>query len=365
MTFPPSRTRSLSRTLLAPSEYEGSPTRGYLDTATYGLPPRTTVAAVEQTLASWQGRGSWLDWEQDGEACRELFAQIVGAQPEDIAYVAAASVAAGIVAASLPAEAGANIVLYERDFDSVLFPWRPLAERGVELRTLPLERLAEGIDERTALVAVSLVQSSDGRTPDLAAIKAAGTRLFLDGTQAVGSIPVSLEGVDYLVAHSYKWLLSPRGLCFFYVRPERLPEITPWLAGWKSRSDPFEDYYGAPELASDAHRLDVSIPWFSAPGARASLELIAALGPEAIGEHNLALARAFASELGLAEPASPILRVPVEDAEAAVQRLKRAGVACSARSGSIRFAFHLYNDEEDVGLALEALRPAAAVRSDA
>jgi selenocysteine lyase/cysteine desulfurase len=365
VTFPPSRTRSLSRTLLAPSEYEGSPTRGYLDTATYGLPPRATVAAVEQTLASWQGRGSWLDWEQDGEACRELFAQIVGAQPEDIAYVAAASVAAGIVAASLPAEADANIVLYERDFDSVLFPWRPLAERGVELRTLPLERLAEGIDERTALVAVSLVQSSDGRMPDLAAIKAAGTRLFLDGTQAVGSIPVNLEGVDYLVAHSYKWLLSPRGLCFFYVRPERLPEITPWLAGWKSRSDPFEDYYGASELAADAHRLDVSIPWFSAPGARASLALIARLGPEAIGEHNLALARAFAAELGLAEPASPILRVPVEDAEAAVERLKRAGVACSARSGSIRFAFHLYNDEEDVGLALEALRPAAAVRSDA
>jgi selenocysteine lyase/cysteine desulfurase len=351
--------------LLAPSEYEGSPTRGYLDTATYGLPPRSTLAAVERTVASWRERGSWLDWEQDGEACRELFARIVGAEAGEIAYVAAASVAAGIVAASLPAAAGANVVLYERDFDSVLFPWRPLAERGVELRTLPLDKLAEGIDEETALAAVSLVQSSDGRVPDLEAIKATGTRLFLDGTQAVGSMPVDLEGVDYLVAHSYKWLLSPRGLCFFYVRPERLGEITPWLAGWKSRSDPFEDYYGAPELAPDAHRLDISIPWFSAPGARASLELIAGLGPETIGEHNLALARTFAAELGLPEPASPILRVQVEDAHAAVGRLKNAGVACSARSGSIRFAFHLYNDDEDVALALEALRPAAAVPSEA
>jgi selenocysteine lyase/cysteine desulfurase len=350
--------------LLAPSEYEGSPTRGYLDTATYGLPPRSPVAAVEQALASWRERGSWLDWEKDGEACRELFARIVGAEAGEIAYVAAASVAAGIVAASLPVEAGANVVLYERDFDSVLFPWRPLAERGVELRTLPLEKLADGIDEQTALVAVSLVQSSDGRMPDLEAIKATGTRLFLDGTQAVGSIPVDLEGVDYLVAHSYKWLLSPRGLCFFYARPERLEEITPWLAGWKSRSDPFEDYYGAPELAADAHRLDISIPWFSAPGARASLELIAGLGPETIGDHNLALARTFAAELGLPEPRSPILRVPVDDADAAVERLKSAGVACSARSGSIRFAFHLYNDEEDVAHALEALRPTAAVRSD-
>jgi len=345
--------------LLAPSEYEGTPTRGYLDTATYGLPPRATLAAVEEALASWRGRGSWLDWERDGEAARELFARIVGARPEEIAYVAAASAAAGIVAASLPAETGANVVVYERDFDSVLFPWRPLAGRGLEVRALPLERLAEGIDERTALVAVSLVQSSDGRMPDLDALKATGARLFLDGTQAVGSIPVDLDGVDYLVAHSYKWLLSPRGLCFFYVRPERLSEITPWLAGWKSRSDPFEDYYGAPELAPDAHRLDVSVPWFSAAGARASLELIASLGPEAIGEHNLALARSFAGELGLPEPESAILRVPVEHAEGAVERLRRAGVACSARSGSIRFAFHLYNDEEDVALALEALRPAS------
>ena len=87
-------------------------------------------------------------------------------------------------------------------------------------------------------------------------------------------------------------------------------------------------------------------------------------GPEEIGAHNLSLAWSFAGELGLPEPASPIVRVQVEDAEGAVERLKRAGVSCSARSGSIRFAFHLYNDEEDVALALEALRPAAAVRSD-
>jgi len=350
--------------LLAPSEYEGTPTRGYLDTATYGLPPKAALEAVAEAATAWRQRGPWLDWEEEGEACRELFARIVGVQVGEIAYVAAASVAAGIVAASLPAKAGDNVVLYERDFDSVLFPWRPLADRGVELRLLPLEHLAEGIDDRTAIVAVSLVQSSDGRIPDLAAIKATGVRLFLDGTQAVGAIAVDLNGVDYLVAHSYKWLLSPRGLAFFYVRPKRLGEITPWLAGWKSRANPFEDFYGAPDLATDARRLDVSIPWFSAPAARASLGLIAELGAETIGKHNLGLARAFARELGLPEPQSSIVRVQVEGPDEAVSRLRSAGVSCSARSGSIRFAFHLYNDEEDVALALEALRPAAAVRSE-
>jgi selenocysteine lyase/cysteine desulfurase len=343
--------------LLAQSEYEGAETRGYLDSATYGLPPRRTLAALEAAAAGWRDRASWLSWEEDGEACRELFAGLVGARPSDIAFVAAASVGAGTVAASLPAGPGDNVVVYEREFDSVLLPWRPLAARGVELRLLPLERLAEGIDERTALVAASLVQSPDGRMPDLAAIKATGVRLFLDATQAVGAVRVDLEGVDYLAAHAYKWLLSPRGLAFLYVRPERLEEITPWLAGWKSRANPLDDFYGGTELAADARRLDVSIPWFSAAGARASLGLISELGVEAIADHDLGLARSFAARLGLHEPVSPIVRVQVEDAEDAVARLREAGVTCSARSGSIRFAFHLYNDEADVDLALEALEP--------
>jgi selenocysteine lyase/cysteine desulfurase len=240
----------------------------------------------------------------------------------------------------------------------VLFPWRPLAERGVELRRVPLERLVDAVDDRTALAAFSLVQSADGRVADLDGLKATGVRLFIDGTQAVGGSAVDLRGIDYLVAHSYKWLLSPRGLAFFYVRPERLAELTPWLAGWKSRSDPFGDYYGAPELASDAHRLDISIPWFSAAGARPSLTLIAELGAEAVAGNNLGLARSFCAALGLPEPASPIVRVQVADPEEAVERLRRAGVSCSARSGSIRFAFHLYNEQADVELALEALSPA-------
>ena len=51
------------------------------------------------------------------------------------------------------------------------------------------------------------------------------------------------------------------------------------------------------------------------------------------------------------------------DPDAAVERLRTAGVACSARGGSVRLCFHLYNDEADVELAAAALR-SAAVGSD-
>jgi selenocysteine lyase/cysteine desulfurase len=229
------------------------------------------------------------------------------------------------------------------------------------MRFRPLDRLAEAVDERTAIVSVSSVQSADGRVADLDALRATGVRLFVDATQSAGALPIDLRGIDYLAVAVYKWLCCPRGLAFLYVRPERLGEIEPWLAGWKSTVDPYERYYGPPRnLTEDARRLDTSLPWFLAAGARPSLELIAGLGAERIAEHDLALARAFSAGLGLPEPAAPIVQVRVADWERALAELGRAGVRCAGRAGALRFSFHLYNTEEDVVRALEAVRVFAA-----
>jgi selenocysteine lyase/cysteine desulfurase len=342
--------------LLAPSEYEGTATAGYLDTGTYGLPPRSTVTALESAIAGWRARESWRQWEQDGEACRALFAGLVGARAEDVALLPALSAAAGLIAASLPARRGDNVVLVEDDFTSTLLPWCGLETRGVELRLCPFEGLLEAVDDRTALIAVSLVQSANGAVVDVAALAETGARIFLDATQAVGAIPVDVGDVDYLAAHSYKWLCAPRGLAFLYVRRDRLDEITPWTAGWKSRERPYDHYYGLPEITADARRLDVSLPWIIAAGARPSLELITELGVDRIADHDVGLAGLFRGELGIpGEPPSPIVRVQLEDTDAALERLRSAGVACSVRAGSIRFCFHFYNRTEDVDRALEAI----------
>lgn len=349
--------------MLAPSEYESTPTRGYLDSATYGLPPRSTLEALAEANEAWRTRKPWRDWEEDGEACRAHFAELVGSNAEDVALMPAVSVGVGLVAASLPLETGSNVVLYERDFTSALLPWQALKPRGVELRHVPLERLADAVDERTAAVCVSLVQSADGRVADLDALRASGARICLDATQAVAAYPLDLTGVDYLVAHAYKWMLCPRGLGFLYVSPERRDELEPWTSGWKARVDPYEDYYGVPEPVGEARRLDVSLPWLSAAGARKSLELLASLGNDRIAKHNLGLARSLSSKLGLPEPESPIVRLQVADADEAVKNLHDAGIACAVRAGSVRLSFHLYNDEEDVDLAAAALRPAGFVGS--
>ena len=351
--------------MLAPSEYEPDAVRGYLDTATYGLPPRSVVAAVEGALRGWQTRADWLGWEADAERARGLFAELVGAESTEIALTTSVSVCAGVVAASLPVTGDPahpdNVVVHEKDFTSNLFPWVGLGRRGAEVRALPLDRLHEGIDEQTALVAVSSVQSADGAVADVEALKGRGARVFVDATHQVGALPVDLRGVDYLACSAYKWIPAPRGMCFLYVRPDRLHEVEPWLAGWKSQSNWVDRYYGLPpDLFGDSRRLDTSLPWIVAAGAAPALELIRDLGVERIAEHDLALARRFAAELALPEPDAPIVRLELSDARRAVERLRAAGVACSVRAGAVRLAFHFYNDEADVDLALEALAPAAA-----
>jgi selenocysteine lyase/cysteine desulfurase len=345
---------------LGAPDYEGTRTAGYLNTATYGLPSGGTLDALARAAADWRSRADWQRWEEDGEACRELFAGLAGARPGEIALLPAVSAASGVVAASLATRPGDNVVCFERDFESTIFPWVSLERGGVELRAAPLSALADAVDERTVLVAISTVQSSDGQVADLEAIKAMGVALFVDATQSAGALPIELGGIDYLSASAYKWLCCPRGISFLYVRPERLEAIEPWLAGWKSTVDPYDDYYGLPRrLTQDARRLDLSLPWLLMPAARASLELIARLGVDRIAEHDLALARRFCAGLRIPETGSPIVQLAVPDAEHTLQELQRAGIQAARRGGALRFSFHFYNDGEDVDRALEVLAPIA------
>nr|MDQ4029789.1 aminotransferase class V-fold PLP-dependent enzyme [Actinomycetota bacterium] len=225
-------------TLLPPEELAGlwEPERPYLNTASYGLPPRPAFEALQAALDEWRrGRTSWESWTTAVARARASFASLVGCEPDDVATGATVSELVGIVAASLPA--GSQVLAAEVEFASTIFPW--LAQEGIETRLVPLERLVESIDERTTLVAVSAVQSADGRIADLAALRRAAPLLLVDATQACGWLPLQGHGADFLVCHSYKWLLSPRGAAFMAVRPERLDTLAPFHAGWWAAEDPY------------------------------------------------------------------------------------------------------------------------------
>jgi selenocysteine lyase/cysteine desulfurase len=331
--------------------------RPYLNTASYGLPPAPAFAALQTALEEWQGgRTSWEGWTDSVARARASFARLLGCSADDVAAGATVSELVGLVAASLPDDA--RVLTPEIEFTSNLFPWLAQEPRGVELRTAPLAGLADAVDGRTTLVAVSAVQSSNGEVADLDSVREAasahGALVLVDATQACGWLPLAAGDFDFVVAHSYKWLLSPRGASFLTVRPDRLESLVPLHAGWWSAEQPLADYYGPPlRLAKSARRLDSSPAWFSWVGAAPTLELLERIGVARIYEHDVELANRFRAGMGLEAGNSAIVSVDVEDGAA---RVERAGIRAAVRAGGLRLSFHLYNTSAHVDAALDALR---------
>jgi selenocysteine lyase/cysteine desulfurase len=263
----------------------------------------------------------------------------------------------GLVAAALPA--GAQVLVADDDFTSVLFPFAVAVSRGVVVRSVPLDELIERVVPGTTLVAVSAVQSRDGAVVDLHrladAATACGARLLVDASQATGWLPLPAGRIDYLVAAGYKWLLGPRGTCFLAGTEEALAELTPLAAGHAAGDSTHGSaIYGLPlRLAGDARRFDVAPIWGAWVGQIAGLELIDRLGIETIGAHDIELANRFRGGLGLT--ASDSAMVSIEADPGAFARLAECGVVVAERAGRLRFCFHLYNTVADVDTALQVL----------
>jgi len=332
------------------------PAGPYLNTASYGLPPRPAWEALQAALADWRGgRTSWEAWCEATERSRSLFAALVGVPARRVAAGASVSYFTGLVAAALPD--GARVLVPEADFSSLTWPFLVNRARGVEVRAAPLSRLADAVDERTDAVAFSAVQSSTGEVADLDAIAEAaaahGALTVVDATHACGWLPLDASRFDAVVCAAYKWLLSPRGTALAAFSERLLARMLPLAANWYAADDPFARYYDSePTLAAGARRLDLSPAWFCWVGAAPALEVLLAIGIERIRDHDLALANRFRAGLGLPAGRSAIVSAEVPGAE---QKLARARIRAATRAGSLRASFHVYNTQADVDAALGAL----------
>ncbi|MEA2220435.1 MAG: hypothetical protein QOJ35_3061 [Solirubrobacteraceae bacterium] len=343
---------------IAEAREQWSPEGVYLNTASYGLPPRDAFEALQAALEDWRGgRTSWEHWGETTEGARVAFASMVGVAPQRVAVGATVSEFVGQVAACLPA--GTRVLVPDVEFTSTLFPFLVQERRGVAVETVAPSRLAEAIDARTDVVAFSAVQMSTGEVADLDAIVAAaahhGAMTLLDATQACGWLPIDAARFDAVVCSAYKWLLSPRGTAFMVVGDAWLERIVPHSAGWYAGADVHSSYFGPPlRLASDARRLDTSPAWFSWVGTQPALELLNRIGVAAVYEHDVALANRFRAGVGMAPSDSAIVSV---DLPGAAARLQRAGIVAALRGGRLRVSWHLYNTEDDVDATLDALSP--------
>ena len=330
-----------------------SPQPGWLNTATYGLPPDPAWTAMQDALADWRvGRTSWEDWCLATEQARESYARMIGVDVADVAVGAQVSQLLAPVATAIPSSA--TILIPEREFTSNLFPW---LVQGNAVRTAPAGALADHIDSSVDVVAFGLVQSVDGEVTDYSAIveaaRAAGALIVVDASQACGWLPFDGSLADVVVTVAYKWLMSPRGTGFIYLSPGFRERLRPSAAGWYAGELPFDSFYGLPlRLAKDARAFDISPAWHAWVGTAPAMDLVERVGVATIGAHNVALANRFLVGLGQPTGISAIVTVEVADAEL---KLAAAGIRAASRGGRVRASFHIYNTESEVDAALEAL----------
>jgi Aminotransferase class-V len=208
---------------------------GWLNTASYGLPPRPAWDALQEALTQWRhGSTSWAPWDASTGRARRAFARLVHADPDAIAVGSTVSGMLSVVAAGLPT--GSRVLVPEIEFTSNLFPWLVQGDRGVEVETVPLAQLTAAITPATTVVAFSLVQSATGEVAPyediVEAARSVGALVVVDGSQAVGWLPVDATRFDVLACAAYKWLLAPRGAALCYLAPALRDRLRPIAAGW-------------------------------------------------------------------------------------------------------------------------------------
>jgi selenocysteine lyase/cysteine desulfurase len=258
------------------------------------------------------------------------------------------------------------------------------ADRGVALERVPVvgglpdeaalaARLARG---GVSAVAVSWVSFATGYRVDLARLGALcrehGAFFVVDAIQGLGAVPLDAPacGIDVLACGAQKWLLSPWGTGFVYVRDGLVGALAPHAVGWMSVRDS-DDYSRMCDYdltyRDDARRFEVvTLPYQDFAGLNASLDLLFELGIDAVAEHVASLAgrivdwAAERDDVRLVTPAAAgrragVVAVAPRDPSAASARLAAAGVAHSLREGAIRLSPHCYNTADEVDRALASL----------
>jgi cysteine desulfurase / selenocysteine lyase len=318
---------------------------------------------------------------------RRLAAELIGADPEEIALAINTGFGLSLAARALPLRAGDIVLTSDREFPANVYPWLLLKDIGVRLELAPttaegwpneeylLERIA---DPQVRVLAVSLVQFSNGYTVDLArlsaATRASETYLVIDAIQAVGQIPVNVRAtpVDVLACGAQKWLLSPWGSGFVYVRRELIRELRPAVTGWMA-FEGTDDFTRLTQyndnLRGDGRRFElITLPYQDFAGMNASLDLLLALGIQRIKDHLQMLQApvldwAARSGAGIVSPVgergSGIICVAPENVGEAFRALKAAKIVSSLREGAIRLSPHCYNTLDEMERVAEILEDAS------
>lgn len=363
-------------------EFEGAI---YLNLAGQAPIPRVSGKALEKA-AGWKKLPHQVPDEvyfSLPKHVRELLAQLLSGTPEEFAITTGASGGLQAVAHGIEWKPEDEVIVTRGEFPAHLSTWSPLAQAGkLTLRVVTpagrfftTEDVVRAIGPKTRLVSISHVRFDDGSRidprPMADAVHKSGGYLLLDASQSAGAYPLRIRdtGADFLVCSGYKWILSPYGSGFFWIRRELIEQLARQPFYWMAHESAMDfnalTRAGADHkpVANHASRWDAAetTSFFNLAVMEASLEYVLRAGVETVWNHNAALIRQLYERLPVdrcvvSSPLDASLRGPygcfaarsTEKTQALYHRLREAGIFTSLRGNAIRVAPYLYNAERDI-----------------
>ena len=349
----------------------------YFDAASlspYSLP---VIDALDKFKKERRDTGSlyYDKWYEEIERGRKLAARLTKAKTSEIALVKNTSEGINLVTLILDWERGDNIVVSDLDFPAKIYPFLNLRKKGVNVKYVKSQEgrvlasdIEKEIDENTKLVSLSHVLYSNGFKIDLEEIgslcEEKGAYFHVDAAQSLGVMQTNVKkaNVDFLSVAGYKWLLSPLGSGFFFIKEEFLDRSP--ILGWQSVKDPFAlDVYNY-EILDSAKRFEIgNLDVGAFLGMVAALELIDSIGIKEIEKRVLSLSSFLLDELN---------NLGVE-VISNFERENRSGIISFINKGItkkdliensivatireyIRLSPHIYNTEDEILKAVEILK---------
>jgi selenocysteine lyase/cysteine desulfurase len=350
----------------------------YLNSCSQGALGDHVESALKAHLQSWNDEGSpWDLWVEKYEEARTAFAKFIGAKADEVAVVSSVSSAVSTIASALSFDKRRRVVMGAFEFPTMGQVWLAQERRGAQIHfieptdgRIDPEAYAGVVDERTLIVPVAHVCFLNGfRSNPKEIVKIAhrnGALAMLDDYQDAGTRAVNVKelDVDFYVAGTLKYLLSPSGMAFLYVRPELIQKLIPTITGWFAQREPFAFDVRHFDPAPSARRFEHgSPPVPQAYATIAALELLSTLGFENIASHIHALTKALlegARSLGIKaktpdDSRGPLVVLQMQDIESMATRLAEQNLVVSRRMDGLRISFHAYNTMEDVRTVLNVL----------
>ena len=370
----------------------------YLDVAARCVLSRSTRAALDAHLEDQMTNGgNKKRFFEVVEETRERFARLINADPDEIAYTKNVSDGINMIATAFHWKRGDNVILCpDLEHPNNVYPWLNMRRYGLEVRELardrghmPVDQIIARMDKGTRVVSVSTVSFAPGFRTDVdrlgRACRERGVLLLVDAAQSAGILhtDVRRSQIDALAVSTQKGLLALYGMGFLYCRREWADKLEPaYLARFGvdlGDSDAHEASRGGDDykLMPGARRFDCgNYNYAGAAAAHASIGELAAIGTERIERHVTGLAHEFArGMLALdlpvpgGEPGPHIGHIVSvgnlsdnhygaddERIQGLYEHLVENNVKLSIRRGTLRFAFHLYNNRDDVARVVELSR---------